>query len=72
MSSPLQSTVVETTESHTIVSTADGQRWSLPNEAILGKPQLNQPLLILATTTTNTPGAEHALAQSVIEHLLES
>ncbi len=72
MSSPLQGTVIETTDSHTIISTADGQRWSLPNEAIMGKPQLNQPVFILASTTTNTTGSEHALAQTVIEHLLTS
>lgn len=70
MPTPLALTVVDIQPDAVTVSTSDGQRLTLPLETILGKPQLNQPLFLLAATSGAEPGLTHPLAHEVIQQLL--
>ncbi len=70
MSPALICTILEIHPEQVIAITADGQRWSLPLSAILGKPVLNQPIFISAAMLESEAGAPHPLTHALIEHLL--
>lgn len=72
MNKALMLTVKDIQDTQVTAVTEDGQTFVLPNSIILGKPQLNQPLFLIAATTGNEAGKEHALAQTLLEHLLDS